>query len=175
MARKSFAVEQQPHVAEVGGTELHFLPEMYGDKYLDAYAELQTAQAALGAEGGDHSKLSGEKLRELYGAIRSYLTQVMTEESAERFSRFEVCREGQVVEVFRSLNQADTYASGLEGAVRVVDRSMQVPDRVLLELMEWTIELYGGGQDRPTGRSKGSSAGSRRTSTSGRASSRSKA
>lgn len=175
MARKSFALNKEPHVADLGdGTELHFAPEVYGDQFLDAYGELQDAQAALGADGGDTSDLSGDKLRALYGAIRTFLTKVMTEESADRFSRYEVSRDGEVVEVFRVKAEADAYAEGAGAGVRVNDRSIRLPDRVLIELMEWCIELYGGSQKRPTGRSKGSSGGPRPTSTSGRATSRSK-
>lgn len=177
MARKTFAINREPHVADLGdGTELHFTPETYGDLFLDAYAELQDVQATLGAEDGDMTNLSGDKLRNLYGAIRKYLTKMMTEESAERFSRYEVRQGGEVVEVFRDRGEADTYCEGLGSGARVHDKSIRLPDRVLIELMEWSIELYGGGtKARPTGRSKGSSVGSRRTSTSGRASSRSKA
>lgn len=177
MARKTFALNKEPHIADLGdGTELHFVPEVYGDTFLDAYAELQEAQGALGAEGGETEGLSGDKLRALYAAIRTYLTKVMTDESADRFSRYEVCREGQVLETFRRQSDADSYAEELEGAVRVVDKSIRLPDRVLIELMEWSIELYGGGREkRPTGPSKGSSGGSRRTGTTGKAPSRSKA
>lgn len=177
MTRKSFALNKDPHVADLGDLgELHFTPEVYGDRFLDAYSELQDAQQALGADGGDTSSLSGPTLRALYGAIRTYLTKMMTDESADRFSRYEVSREGQVIEVFRDRAEADGYAEGLGAGVRVVDKSMQLPDRVLIEIMEWSIELYGGGaKARPTGPSKGSSAGSKRTGTTGRATSRSRA
>jgi len=176
MARKSFALNREPHVADLGdGTELHFVPEVYGDLFLDAYAELQDAQAALGAEDGELSELSGDKLRGLYGAIRKYLTKMMTEESAEVFSRYEVRKGGEVVEVFRDRAEADAYCEGVGAGARVDDKSLRLPDRVLIEIMEWSITLYGGGQKRPTGPSKGSSAGSRKTGTSGRATSRSKA
>ncbi|MFM9590701.1 hypothetical protein ACKI16_29365 [Streptomyces scabiei] len=176
MSRKSFALNREPHVADLGeGTELHFVPEVYGDRFLDAYAELQEAQKALGAEDGDTASLSGDRLRDLYGAIRTYLGKVMTDECAETFNRFEVSLNGNVVEVFRSRAEADAYFEGLGAGARVSDKSLHLPDRVLIELMEWSIELYGGGQKRPTGPSKGSSAGSRRTGTSGRAASRSKA
>lgn len=177
MARKSFAINKESHVADLGdGTELHFAPETYGDLFLDAYAELQDVQATLGADDGDMSGLSGDKLRSLYGAIRKYLTKMMTEDSADRFSRYEVRQGGEVVEVFRERAEADTYCEGLGAGARVDDKSIRLPDRVLIELMEWSIELYGGGtKARPTGRSKGSSAGSRRTGTTGRATSRSKA
>jgi hypothetical protein len=174
MARKTFALETEPHVAALGdGTELHFLPEIYGDRFLDAYAELQAAQEELGSEKGDTEGLSGDKLRALYAAIRVFLVKIMTEECADRFNRFEVSRDGEVVEAFRTKEEADLFAETTTGTVRVVDRSIQLPTRLLVELMEWCIELYGGGQKRPTGPSKGSSAGSRRTGTSGKASSRS--
>ncbi|WP_328434589.1 hypothetical protein [Streptomyces sp. NBC_00425] len=175
MAQKQFALRTEPHVAQIGADlELRFTAEVYGDEFLDAYAELQEAQAALGAADGDMSKLTGDKLRVLYTAIRTFLFKMMTEESADRFQRFEV-HQGDAVEVFRDRAEADLYAGRLEGAARVVDKSVRLPDRVLIELMEWSVELYGGGgETRPTGPSKGSSAGSRRTGTRGKAPSRSK-
>ncbi|UJV42993.1 hypothetical protein [Streptomyces sp. AMCC400023] len=177
MARKSFAMNREPHVADLGdGTELHFVPEVYGDRFLDAYGDLKEAQAALGAEDKEISELSGDRLRSLYGAIRTYLAKMMTDESAAIFNRYEVSQAGTVVEVFQVEELALTCCEGLGGGARVIDKSLRLPDRVLIELMEWSLELYGGGaKARPTGPSKGSSAGPKRTGTSGRASSRSKA
>ncbi|MFJ5037935.1 hypothetical protein [Streptomyces parvulus] len=179
MAQKSFALRTEPHVASIGDDlELHFTAEVYGDQFLDAYAELQEAQKAIGANGADTSKLTGDQLRKLYAAIRTYLLKMMTEESANRFFRFEVTVNGKVEEVFQDGAEAELYCARLGAGARVLDKSVRLPDRVLIELMEWTIELYGGGtgeEARPTTPSKGSSAGSKRTGTRGKAPSRSKA
>lgn len=53
---------------------------------------------------------------------------------------------------------------------------MRLPDRILVELVEWVAELYGGGSggDRPTGSSGGSVPASPRPGSRGTASSRSR-
>jgi hypothetical protein len=79
-------------------------------------------------------------------------------ESAERFLGLEVIKGGKMVAHFRTRAEADQ----LGGAARVEDKSMRVQDRILVELLEWTTELYGGGNDRPTTPSSGSSRASRR-------------
>lgn len=50
---------------------------------------------------------------------------------------------------------------------------LKLPDRVLIELLEWAVELYGGG--RPSGSSNGSAPASSSPGTRGRAPSRSRA
>lgn len=176
--RKQFSIRTEMHVAELGDDlELHFIPEVYGDQFLDAYAQLQDAQSGLGADGKDVSGLSGDKLRALYGAIREFLKQLMTEESAKRFANFVVEQGGKTVADFRTREEAEQFASGLKGATRVVDESLRLPDRVLIELMEWAVELYGSGSGggRPTGSSSGSAPASSKAGTPSRAASRSKA
>lgn len=172
MARKQFSLNTQPHVAELGDVELLFIPEVLGDEFLDGYGKLTEAQAKVsGAD--DLSKASPEELRALYGAMRAFLVGLMTPESAARFARFEVIKGGETIADFRSREEAEKHAADWKGAT-VVDRSMRLPDRVLVELLEWTVELYGGGEARPTGSSSGSSRASRRAGTAGKASSRSK-
>ncbi|MFD9903930.1 hypothetical protein [Streptomyces sp. NPDC059063] len=168
--RKQFTLATDPHVAEVGDVELHFVPEVYGDKFLDVYAELQKAQEGVG-DAKDLSKLSGDKLRGLYKGMREFLAQLMTEESAAVFARFDVVVGGEVLADYRRSVEAEEHASRVGG--QVVDRSLRLPDRVLVELFEWTVELYGGG-NRPTGPSKGSARPSSRTGTRGKGSSPSK-
>ncbi|MFF4146894.1 hypothetical protein ACFY0A_37465 [Streptomyces sp. NPDC001698] len=173
VATKSFAIRTENHVADLGdlGT-LEFVPEILGDEFLDGYSKVQEAQSALGDEK-DLTKLDPGVLRSVFGAMRSFLATLMTTESAERFLRFEVIKGGKTVAHFRTREQADAYASELTGAVRVEDRGMRLPDRVLVEMLEWTTELYAGG-DRPTGPSSGSSRASRRAGTASKGSSRSK-
>lgn len=52
--------------------------------------------------------------------------------------------------------------------------AMTLPDRVLVELLEWVVELYGGGT-RPSGLSSGSAPASPSPGTSGKVASRSRA
>lgn len=175
MARKSFSINREPHVADLGdGDELHFLPEIDGDRFVDAYAELQAAQNTAGGEDAKGEEMSAESLQLVYKAVRTFLSKIMTDECAARFNRFEVTKGQKVIEVFQDREEADAFSEKAGAGHRVNDKSIRLPSRVLMELTEWAVELYGGGQKRPTGPSSGSSAGSRRTGTSGRAGSRSK-
>ncbi|MGW1501194.1 hypothetical protein ACWCQW_21885 [Streptomyces mirabilis] len=174
MATKDFSVRTEPHVANLGDLgALHFVPEVFGDEFLDGYTKVQEAQAALGDET-DLTKLEPGTLRGVYGSMRAFLGTLMTPESAEKFLCFEVIKGGKVVAHFRSRAEAEKRAGELTGAARVEDKSMRLPDRVLVELLEWVTELYGGA-DRPTGPSSGSSRASRRAGTRGKGSSPSKA
>ncbi|MEU6594807.1 hypothetical protein ABZ923_37370 [Streptomyces sp. NPDC046881] len=173
MATRDFAVRTENHVANLTGLgTLEFVPEVFGDEFLDGYSRVQEAQRAIGGEE-DLTKMDPATLREVYGSMREFLGSLMTPESAERWLRFEVIKGAKLVDHYRSRAQAEEKAA--EEGGRVVDKSMRVPDRVLLELLEWTVELYGGGNDRPTTPSSGSSRASRRAGTPGKASSPSKA
>lgn len=138
MARKSFALNTEPHVAEIGDVELEFQPEVMGDEYLDAYGRLQETYQGLGIDAsGDMSGLSVDQLRAATNAVSAFLQEMMLPESAEKFTE------------------------------------MSLPSRVLMELFEWSMEVYGGG--RPPTSSSDSSALSRRAGTTGTGASRSKA
>ncbi|MFE0545214.1 hypothetical protein [Streptomyces sp. NPDC058891] len=173
MAEKQFSFNTRPHVAKLGDTaELHFIPEVFGDQFLDGYKKIQDARERINGQT-DLTALSSEELRALYAAMRTFLAGLMTPESAAEFLRFEVIKGGKTVADFRFRDEADAHAAGLAGA-RVEDKSMRLPDRVLTELLEWVTELYGGGDSRPTGSLSGSSRASRRAGTPSKGSSRSK-
>jgi hypothetical protein len=174
VATRDFAVRTEPHVARLGELgELHFVPEVFGDEFLDGYHRIQAAQEAVGGQD-DLTKMDSATLRQVYGSMREFLGSLMTPESADRWIRFEVIKAGKVVDHFRSRAAAEARVLELGGTARVEDKSMRVPDRVLMDLLEWTVELYGGGNDRPTTPSSGSSRASRKAGTPGKAASRSK-
>ncbi len=173
MAIKQITLNTEPHVAEVGPYRLLFTPEVYGDQFLDAYASLQEVQREFG--DGDLSTLSGDKLRGLYGELRGFLTRLMTPEGAAEFNRFEIVWRGDRSGPYASRTEAEMYADSLAADATVEDLSIRLPDRVLVELMEWVVELYGGGGSRPTGSSNASARASSTAGTRGKAASRSRA
>ncbi len=138
MAKKSFALNTLPHVAEISGVELEFLPEVNGAEFLDAYEALQERLKAVGMDTGETAAASVEQIRESTTALRAFLASLMLEESAARF----------------------------EG--------IDLPDRILVQLLEWVMgpEVYGAG--RPTGSSNGSAGASRTPGTRSTGASRSK-
>ncbi|MGA5202817.1 hypothetical protein [Streptomyces variegatus] len=147
MAKKSFALNTEPHVASVGDAELLFQPEVMGDEFMDALGELREAQkAASGIDLEDLQTLDPDALRSASRGLRGFLAQLMLPESAELFTRLDVVADGAVVASYQDRDEAQKHADGIEGA-RVLD-ALRLPDRVLVELMEWVTELYGGGADQ---------------------------
>lgn len=137
MATKKIALNIEPHVAEVGDHTLLFQPEVMGEEFIDAYAELQEVHRRLSLDTDDLAGTDSEILREASAATRSFLARFMLPESAEEFT------------------------------------GMRLPGRVHVELLEWVVELYGGG--RPPTSSPASAPASPRAGTRGTGTSRSKA
>ncbi|MFD8509720.1 hypothetical protein ACFV27_01040 [Streptomyces antimycoticus] len=148
MAKKTFALNSEPHIATVGGTDLEFLPEVMGDEFMDAFAELREAQqAAKGLDMNDLSTLDPAALRGAARGMRAFLARLMLPESATAFTRLNVVRGDQVLGSFQDWDQAQEAADAAEGGGARVVWAMPLPDRVLVELLEWVVELYGGGAD----------------------------
>lgn len=137
MARKSFTVNTEPHVAEVGGKEYEFQPEVLGDEFLDGYAALKDGYKEAGIDPNNLEDVDPAALRKITVALRSFLTRLMLPASAEHFA------------------------------------TARIPDRVLVELLEWINEVYGGAKRPPTS-STGSSPRSSRGGKPGTGTSRSK-
>jgi hypothetical protein len=170
--KKTITLNTEPHEAVVGTHTLLFQPEMYGDEFLDAYGRLMDVQKQL----GDVSELSPDRIRGLYAEMRGFLARLMLPETAEVFSRHEVtATDGTVISVHIDRDAAEAAALEHADGATVEDKSLRLPDRVLVELMEWAVELYGGGGSRPTGSSNGSASASSKGGTPGRAPSSSRA
>ncbi|MEU8870433.1 hypothetical protein AB0D24_04570 [Streptomyces javensis] len=147
--KKTFALNTEPHVADVGGTELLFQPEVMGDDFMDAYAELREAQRGSGVDPDDLSGADPDQLRQISRALRSFLAYLMLPESADLLTRLHVVKAGAALESFTNLEEAEAYAAAVEGGGARVRDALRLPDRVLVELLEWVIELYGGGERPP--------------------------
>lgn len=146
MAKKTFALNTEPHVATVGDTDLLFKPEVMGDEFMDALHDLQEAQkAASGVDLEDLQNLDADALRKTARALRGFLAELMLPESAALFTRVDVYEDGKVAASYATREEADAHAAGSPGA-KAVD-AMPLPDRILVQLMEWVIEIYGGGAD----------------------------
>ncbi|MFI9026298.1 hypothetical protein [Streptomyces sp. NPDC053560] len=169
---RTFTLNTEPHVATVGETQLLFQPEVMGDEFLDAYEALQESQKRLGVDVNNLAAADPEALRAVVRALRLFLARLMLPESAETFARWEVRKDGETVSAHGTPEKAEEAAAKVEGTVK--DVGMRLPDRVLVELLEWAVELYGGGQ-RPTGLSNASAPASPPPGTRGRAVSPSKA
>ncbi|MER6557870.1 hypothetical protein ABT300_08895 [Streptomyces sp. NPDC001027] len=158
MATRSFALNTAPHVAEIGATKLEFQPEVFGDEFMDAYVELREAQKAKGVDMDNLTDADAEDVRRTVRALRLFLARQMLEDSAALFLRLNVVKDGETLKTFADFDQAEKYAGQHKGS-RVVD-ALRLPTRVIVELLEWVVELYGGG-NRPTTSSAASSTPSR--------------
>ncbi|MBC9729256.1 hypothetical protein [Streptomyces sp. TRM68367] len=158
MATRTFALNTEPHVADIGGTKLEFQPEVFGDEFMDAYVELREAQKAKGVDMDNLVDADPADVRRTVRALRLFLARQMLEDSAELILRLNVVKDGKTLETFRDLDDAEEYAAQHQGA-RVVD-AFRLPTRVIVELLEWVVELFGGGS-RPTTSSVASSTPSR--------------
>lgn len=172
--KKTFALNTSPHEAEIGDTVLQFQPEVYGDAFLDAYTELREVQAMAGVSAGDLSGATPEDLRKVTGSLRMFLAKLMLPESAELFAQWEVRVGGKTVGSYGDPGEATDAAEQHGDGALVVDVSLRIPDRVMVQLLEWVVELYGGGATRPPTSSGGSAQASRSPGTPGRAGSRSR-
>lgn len=148
MARTKIALNTEPHVVEVGDTELLFQPEVMGDEFLDAYGELREAQQAMGVDVENLSNLDTAAIRTAARAMRIFLAKLMLPESAEFFTRVEVVKDGKVLKDFHDWAEAEVYAAKGKGGGTRVRWGFQLPDRVIVQIMEFVVGLYGGGQDQ---------------------------
>jgi hypothetical protein len=127
VATKSFAINTEPHLADVGGTVLKFQPEVIGADFAQAYAELRTVQAKVKGNKASSTKHAKEEnldpavLVEVHEAMRAFIRRFLLEESYVAFD------------------------------------ALRLPDRVLVQLLEWTAELYGGGSGNARGGSSSES------------------
>lgn len=112
MATKSFAINTEPHRAEVGEHTLKFVPEVVGAEFAQAVSALREAQKRVKDAGED---AGAEELLAVHEGMRSFLVGMMLPESVKVFEE------------------------------------VRLPDRILVQLIEWVVELYGSGvEERPT-------------------------
>ncbi|MFD6936260.1 hypothetical protein ACFWAP_08925 [Streptomyces goshikiensis] len=173
MAKKKFSLNTQPHEAEIGDVTLQFQPEVMGDEFLDTYSRLQETMQRLNVDLTDMASVDLSQVRETTQALRVFLARLMLPESAAQFVSWDVLSAaGKVLSSHRTPEEAQEAADG-KAKSTVVDNGLRLPDRVLVELLEWVVELYGGGQRPPTS-SNASAPASSSPGTPGRAASRSR-
>ncbi|WP_228995203.1 hypothetical protein [Streptomyces sp. DH8] len=154
MATRTFALNTEPHIATVGSVDLGFQPEVMGDDFMDGYMALRDAQRGAGVDVENLEDADPSVLRGVTNALRSFLADLMVEDSAKLFLSADVVQAREVVGTYATWAEAEAAAADLDGAS--ARWTLRLPDRVIVELMEWVVELYSGGS-RPTTSSSGSS------------------
>jgi hypothetical protein len=122
VATKTFEIRTDPHEAVIGDVTLLLEPEVVGAEFAQAYAELREVQQKV--KGAQPSKSSSTK----HAKAESLDVDVLTELSASMHS------------FVRRFMLPDS---------KTVFDGMRLPDRVLVQLMEYVAELYGGGSGNP--------------------------
>lgn len=174
MATRKFALNTEPHIAEIGEYRFEFQPEVMGDEFLDSYSLLQETGKRVNVDLADTTNIDLSDVREVTVALRVFLASLMLPASAAEFTSWQVrAAGGKVLSSHRTPDEAHAAAAETKGKTTVVDGGVRLPDRVLVELMEWCVELYGGGQ-RPPMSSNASAQASLPPGRPGRATSRSR-
>lgn len=122
MATRNFSLNTEPHSAVIGDKTFLFQPEVTGAEFADVYNELREVQKKIKDAGG--GKASSTK----HAKEADVSSDTLKELSAAMYG-FAVA--------FMLPESRDEFAK------------MRVPDRVLVQLMEWITELYGGGSGNP--------------------------
>ena len=122
MATKTFSINTDPHLAVIGEATLAFQPEVVGAEFAQAYDKLRAVQAKVQSLKGN--KASSTKHAKDDGVDAATLTE-LSAAMREFIGGF-------------LIEESVTVFAGL-----------RLPDRILVQLMEWAAELYGGGSGNP--------------------------
>lgn len=119
MATRTFHLNTEPHQAVIGPVTLLFQPEAVGSEFLTAYGELRDAQR----------KVTGGKATSSRSARAEDVSPEALDELAGSMRRF--------------IGRFLTPESLAEF------EALRLPDRILVQLIEFMAELYGGGSGNP--------------------------
>ncbi|AKA61671.1 hypothetical protein SEA_YDN12_4 [Streptomyces phage YDN12] len=118
MATKTFEIRTDPHEAVIGPHTLLLEPEVIGAEFAQAYAAIREVQGKV--KSAQASKGSSTKHAKADGLDADVLTELS--EAMRSFVRRFMLPDSQAV---------------FDG--------IRLPDRILVQLMEYVAELYGGG------------------------------
>lgn len=118
MASRSFALNTTPHEATVGSVTLLFEPEVIGAEFAEAYEQLRDVQQKVKGAGGSKA-------------------------SSTKHARAESVDAGVLGELSDAMRKFVGTFLLEESQAAFAD--LRLPDRILVQLMEWVAELYGSG------------------------------
>jgi hypothetical protein len=117
MAERTFEIRTEPHVARIGGTVLLFEPDVAGADFMSAYVKLQDAQQTASDMLTPRKATATKHAKQADPAAIAMLDEALRE----------------------------FLAALLVPTSRDVFAETKIPQRVLVEIVEWCTELYGGG------------------------------
>jgi len=118
-----FNIRTEPHRAVVGDVTLLLIPECSGSDFLDAYKNLRDVQTRV------NRKSSGVKA------------------SSSKHAKDADIDVAELADLSRTMREF--VASFLLPESVAPFETMNLPDRILLQLIEFAAELYGGGSGNP--------------------------
>lgn len=120
---RTFEIRTEPHRAVIGDTVLLFEPEAEGSDFLAGYAKLRNVQTRVSKQMGGTKSSSTKHAKE--ADLDPEVMVDLNKSMREFVARFLL---PESIEVF-----AD----------------MRLPERILVQLIEFAAELYGGGSGNP--------------------------
>ena len=121
MASRDFVINTEPHVANIGTDQLLFRPEVVGAEFAEAYAKLVDVQTKVNERRGVKS-------------------------SSTKHAKADAVDPKTLVELNAAMRE---FLSGLMMPdSQKKFETLAVPDRILVQLLEWVSELYGGGSGK---------------------------
>ncbi len=119
MASKSFALNTEPHEATVGDLVFYFEPFVTGAEFAEAYADLTAVQAKLKAAKGAKAT-SGKPAK-----ADNTMDPKLLAEVSDAMRTF-------ILQFMVTGDQLTAFAN------------LKVPDGLLVDVINWLAELYGG-------------------------------
>lgn len=123
MTERVFEIRSEPHRAVIGDTVLLFTPEAEGSDFLAGYAKLKDVQGRV------NKQLTGTKAGSTKHAKEADPDPEVLAELARTMREF--------VSRFLMPESVPVFAN------------MRLPERILVQLIEFAAELYGGGSGNP--------------------------
>lgn len=121
MAERHFTLYTDPHVAHVGPHDLFFEPEVIGTEFVEAYTRLQQVQEEVTEATTPRKATATRHAKAIDLSAASKLDPAMRDFLA----------------AFMLPESAELFVT------------LRLPQRVLVELIEFVTELYGGGSGNP--------------------------
>lgn len=121
MAERTFEIRTEPHVARLGEAVLFFQPEVDGAEFMSAYVKLQDVQQAASDMLTPRKATATKHAKQVDPAAIAMLDEALRE----------------------------FLSALLIPASREIFAGTKIPQRVLVDIVEWCTELYGGGSGNP--------------------------
>lgn len=127
MTERTFMIRTEPNRAVIGDHVLLFVPEVPGTYFIESYLHLQSVQASIEIEQATRAKVNSSKHSK---AAPVDIERVKAANAAADAFLIRFLLDDEAKQVFKAVRPT-------------------LPDRTVVELINWVAELYGGGSGNP--------------------------